>query len=90
MRNCFQYSLEGHSETSSDQALLSPFYHYIKMKAYMRAGGGDTLPRGRLSPPPYHRQIFTMLIGTRYEKLFPLHSDPGYSVPPATELRGTL
>ena len=90
MRNCFQYPLEGHSETSNNEALLNPFYHYIKMKAYMRVGGEDTLPRGRLSPPPYHRQILTMFIGTRYEKLFPLHSDPGYSVPPTTELRGTL
>ena len=29
-------SLEGHSETSNDQALLNPFDHFIKMKAYMR------------------------------------------------------
>ena len=52
MRNCFQYPLEGHLETSNDQALLNPFYHYIKMKAYMRVEGGvgDTLPRGRLHP----------------------------------------
>ena len=40
MRNCFQHSLEGHSETSNDQALLNPFDHYIKMKAYMRVEGG--------------------------------------------------
>ena len=52
MRNCFQHPLEGHSETSNDQALLNPFDHYIKMKAYMRVEGGDTLPQGRLSPPP--------------------------------------
>ena len=63
MRNCFQHPLEGHSETSNDQALLNPFYHYIKMKAYMRVGGGGTLPWGRLSPPHYHRQILTMSIG---------------------------
>ena len=45
MRNCFQHPLEGHSETSNDKALLNPFDHYIKMKAYMRVeGGGDTLP----------------------------------------------
>ena len=44
MRNCFQHPLEGHSETSNDQALLNPFYNYIKMKAYMRVGwGGGTL-----------------------------------------------
>ena len=49
MRNCFQYPLEGHSETSNDQALLNPFYHYIKMKAYNEGRGrggvgvGDTL-----------------------------------------------
>ena len=42
MRNCFQYPLESHSETSNDQVLLNPFDHYIKMKAYMRVerGGG--------------------------------------------------
>ena len=47
MTNCFQYPLEGHSETSNDQALLNPFYHYIKMKEYIKvecvcvcAGGG--------------------------------------------------
>ena len=51
MRNCFQYPLEVHSETSNDQALLDPFY-YIKMKAYMRVGVGNTLPQGSLSPPP--------------------------------------
>ena len=37
MRNCFQYPLEVHSETSNDQAFPNPFYH---------------LPRSRLSPPP--------------------------------------
>ena len=46
MRNCFQYPLEGHSETSNDQALLDPFYHYLKMKAYMRVGGGWTIYPG--------------------------------------------
>ena len=62
MRNCFQYPLEGHSELSIDQALLNPFYHYIKMKAYMRGWGRDTYPsavgsvsdckaRGRLFKP---------------------------------------
>ena len=35
MKNCFQ-SPDGHSEISNDQALLNPFNHYIKMKAYMR------------------------------------------------------
>ena len=56
MRNCFQYPLEVHSETSNDLALLSRFYHYIKMKAYMMVGvgWGDTLPRGRSTP--LHRQ----------------------------------
>ena len=44
MRNCFQFPLEGHSEISNDQALLNPFYHYIKMKAYMRVGGGTLYP----------------------------------------------
>ena len=52
MRYCFQYPLEVHSETSNDQALLNTFYHYIQMKAYMKVGVGDTLPWGRLSPPP--------------------------------------
>ena len=51
----FQYPLDGHSEISNDQALLNAFYHYIKIKAYMRVewggGGGDTLPQGRLPPP---------------------------------------
>ena len=51
-----------HSETSNDQSLLNPFYHYIKikMKAYMMVGGGggvDTLPWGRLSPPPQQANI---------------------------------
>ena len=40
MRNCFQYTLEVHSETSNDLALLNRFYHYIKMKAYMMVGVG--------------------------------------------------
>ena len=47
MRNCFQYPLEGHSETSNDQAFLNPFYHYIKMKEYIRVelgGGGYFTP----------------------------------------------
>ena len=39
MRNCFQYPLEEHSETSNDEALRNPFYRYIKMKAYMRLEG---------------------------------------------------
>ena len=48
IRNCFQHPLEGHSETSNNQALLNTFDHYIKMKAYMRVEGvGGTLPRGR-------------------------------------------
>ena len=51
MRNCFQYPLEGHSETSNDQALLNPFYHCIKMKAYMRVEGGGTLYPGVDCPP---------------------------------------
>ena len=43
MRNCFQYPLEGHLETSNDQALLNPVYHYIKLKGYTRVEGeGDT------------------------------------------------
>ena len=62
MRNCFQYPLEGHSETSNDQALLNPFGHYIKMKAYMRVEGGGTLyPGVDCSPPP----LLTMFIGKR-------------------------
>ena len=47
MRNCFQYPVEGHSETLNDQALLNPFYHYIKMKVYIRVewgGGGHFTP----------------------------------------------
>ena len=44
MRNCFQHPLEGHSETSNDQALLNPFDHSIKMKAYMRVEGGTLYP----------------------------------------------
>ena len=51
MRNCFQYPREGHSETSNNQALLSPFYHYIKMKAYLRLGGGGGLYPGVEYPP---------------------------------------
>ena len=55
-RNCFQHALEGHSETSNDQALLNLFDHYIKMKAYLRVewGGGGTLP-----PPPPPLTMFT-------------------------------
>ena len=50
-RNCFQYPLEGLSETSNNQALLIPFYHYIKMKEYIKVEwGGGTLPQVRLSP----------------------------------------
>ena len=52
MRNCFQYPLEGHSETSNDQALLNPFDHYIKMKAYMRVEGGGHCTAGLIVPPP--------------------------------------
>ena len=54
MRNCFQHPLEGHSETSNDQTLLSPFDHYIKMKVYMRVGGvGTLLPRVDYPPTPH-------------------------------------
>ena len=65
MRNCFQSPLEGRSETSNDQAPFNPFYHYIKMKAYMRVEGwgGGTLPFGRLSPPPPLLTIFRDKIG---------------------------
>ena len=63
MRNYFQHPLEGHSDTSNDQALLSPFDHYdhyVKMKEYMRAEW-DILLKGSLpSPTP-----LTMFIGTR-------------------------
>ena len=52
MRHCFQYPLEGHAETSNDQALFNPFYHCIKMKAYMRVEGGH-FTLGRLSPPTH-------------------------------------
>ena len=34
---------------SNDKALLNPFYHYIKMKEYIRVEGGGTLPFNRLS-----------------------------------------
>ena len=54
MRDCFQHSLEGHSETSNDQALLSPFYHYIKMKAHMTVGREGTLYPGVDCPPHTH------------------------------------
>ena len=46
MRNYFQYPLEGQLETLNDQALLNPFDHYIKMKAYMRVGGGGDFTLG--------------------------------------------
>ena len=52
MRNCFQCPLEVHSETSNDQALLNPSYHYIKMKAYMMVGGEGSLYPGVDCPPP--------------------------------------
>ena len=52
MRNCFQHPLEGHSETSNDQALLNPSNHYTKMKAYMKVGGGGHLTLGHIVPPP--------------------------------------
>ena len=42
--NCFQYPLEGLSETSNNQALLIPFSINIKLKAYMRVEVGGTLP----------------------------------------------
>ena len=47
MKNCFQHTLEGQSETLNDQALLNPFDHYMKMKPYMRVevGGGHFTPR---------------------------------------------
>ena len=51
MRNLFQYPLDGHSETSNDQALLNPFDHYIKMKACMRIEGGGALYPGVDCPP---------------------------------------
>ena len=58
MRNCFRCPLEGHSETSNDQAPLNPIDHYIKIKAYMKVEvGGGHLPRGRLSPPPMTRPL---------------------------------
>ena len=54
MKNCVQYPLEGYSETSNDQVLLNPFYHCIKMNAYMRVGGagGTPYPGVDCSPPP--------------------------------------
>ena len=70
MRNCFQSPLEGHSETSNDQALLNPFDHYIKIKAYMRTEGGTLYPGVDCPTTP----LLTMFIGTRYEKLFPVSS----------------
>ena len=69
MRNC----AEGHSETTNNQALLIPFGHYIKMKAYMRVGGGELYPWVDSSPPPPQSPL-TMFIVTRYEKLFPVSS----------------
>ena len=72
MRNCFQYRLEGHSETSNDQALLNPFYHYIKMKAYMRDEGGALYPG--VDCPPLSLPLLNMFTGTRYEKLFSVSS----------------
>ena len=65
MRNRFQYPLEGHSEASNGQALYNPCYHRIKMKAYMRVGGGVLYPGVDCSPHHHHRQILTMFIGTR-------------------------
>ena len=62
MRNCFQFPLEGHSETSNDQAPLNPFDHYIKIKAYMRVEGGTLYPGVDCSPPP---PPLTRFIGTR-------------------------
>ena len=48
MRKCFQYPLEGRSETSNGQALVNPFHHYIKMKEYIKVecvlGGGHFTP----------------------------------------------
>ena len=71
MRDCLQYPLEGHSETSNGQALLNPFDHYIKMKACMRdEGGGALYPRVDCPTTP----LLTTFIGTRYEKLFPVSS----------------
>ena len=52
MRDCFQYPHEGHSETSNDQALLNPFDHYLKMKAYMRVEVVGTLYPGVDCPHP--------------------------------------
>ena len=52
MRNCFQHPLEGHSETSNDQAFLNPLNHYIKMKAYMRVEGGGHFTPGYIVPTP--------------------------------------
>ena len=43
---------KGHSETSNDQALLNPFDHYIRMKAYMRFGGGALYPGVDRPPSP--------------------------------------
>ena len=44
----------GHSETSNEQALLNPFDHYIKIKAYMMVewGGGALYPGVDCSPLP--------------------------------------
>ena len=61
MRNFFQYPRERHSETSNDQSLLNSFDHYIKMKAYMRVGGGTLYPGVDCPHPP----LVAMFIGTR-------------------------
>ena len=68
-RNCFPHPLEGHSETSNDQVLLNPFDHHIKMKAFYPGVDSTTAP----PPPP----TLTMLIGTRYGKLFQASSWKG-------------
>ena len=80
------WAFRNFKRSGSSQSLLS----LHKNESIHEGWGGDTLPWCRLSPPRYHRQILTMFIGTRYEKLFPQLSDAGYSVPPTTELRRTL
>ena len=72
MRNCFQSPLEGHSETSYDQAHLNPFAHYIKIKAYMRVqgvGGGTLYPRVDCTPSPTIDKVHRDEIGETVSSL---------------------
>ena len=61
------------------------------MKPYMTVEGvGGYFTPVKIAPPHQHRQILTMFIETRYEKLFPLHSNSGYIVPPSQGVHSNL